>query len=94
MLKIIDNDIYRGSTKVGYFSGNDIYDEEGRKLGWYDESSQDIFRADGRKTPYRDHNELRTTDGKTMRLDENRKRIQGGTVSDLERAAILLLIGD
>ncbi|MEK9180518.1 MAG: 4-fold beta flower protein [Patescibacteria group bacterium] len=92
MLKIVDNDIWRGSTKVGYFSENDIYDEENRKLGYF--TSNDIFDVNGRKLGYMEHNNLRTMDGRTMRVDENRKHIQGGTISDLERAAILLLIGD
>ena len=92
MVKIIGNDIMRGTTKVGWVTGNDVFDEEGRKLGYF--SDNDIYDENGKKIAYTENNNLKTLDGRTMRLDENRKHVLGGSASDLERAAIYLLIGD
>lgn len=92
MLKIIDNDIYRGSSKVGYFFENDIYGAEGKKLGYVEDN--DIYDANGRKAGFLDGNYIIASDGGKFRIDENRKRVQGGSISDLMRVAIRLLIGD
>jgi len=92
MLKIIDNDITRAGTKVGWISENDIYDEEGKKLGYF--SDNDVYDANNKKLAYIDNNYINTADGMKLRLDENRKAVVGGSYSDLERAAIFLLIGD
>lgn len=92
MIKIFGNDLMRGSIKIGWLEGNDILDENGRKLGYY--SSNDIYDAGGRRIGYTEGASLVTADGKKFPLDDLRERVSGGSISDLARAAILLLIGD
>jgi len=92
MIKIVDNDIWRGGQKIGWIRGNDIYNINGSKLGYF--QSNDIYRTDGAKAGYIQGNTLYSTgDGKNFRIDEVRNTIQGSSASDLTRAAIRLLIG-
>ena len=93
MIKIIGNDITRGGQKLGYFQGNDIFDAHTKKLGYFKEN--DIYDAGNRKLGYLEGNYLKDAGGDTVdSLTEVRRDIQGGTISDLERAAIRLLVGD
>ncbi len=92
MIKIVDNDIMRNGEKIGYLEGDDIYNHEGKKLGYFAEN--DIYAVDGRKLAYIEGDFIKTFDGKTIWLKDNRKRVSGGTISDLTRAAIRLLLGD
>ena len=93
MLKIIENDIMRGTEKIGWISSNDIYNKEGKKLGYF--SSNDIYDHDGHKLGYIEGNHLITSDEHKITLDDNRvHHVVGGSISDIERAAIRLLLGD
>ncbi len=93
MIKIAGNDITRGGQKLGYLRENDVYDAHGKKLGYYQEN--DIYDASGRKLGYLEGNYLKDASGDNVdSLTEVRRDIQGGTISDLERAAIRLLVGD
>ena len=93
MIKIVGNDITRGGQKLGYFQGNDIFDADTKKLGYFKEN--DIYDAGNRKLGYLEGNYLKDAGGSTVdSLTEVRRDIQGGTISDLERAAIRLLVGD
>lgn len=92
MIKLSDNDIFRGGEKIGFFSENDIFDKEGKKIGYY--SSNDIYDESGRKQAYVEGNQIRLTEGGTISISENRQVVQGGSASDLERAAIRVLLGD
>ncbi len=92
MLNIVGNDITRGGEKIGYFQDNDIYNHEGKKLGYFTEN--DIYNVDGRKLAYIEGNFIKTFDDKTMRLEDNREHVSGGTLSDLARVAIRMLLGD
>ncbi len=93
MLKITGNDIRRGGVKVGWVEGNDIKNHEGRKLGYF--TDNDIYRADGVKIGFTQGNNLYFNSGRTIHLDDLRQQhVVGGTMPDLMRAAILMLIGD
>ncbi len=92
MLKIVNSDIYRGSTKIGYIKDNDLFDSRGSKVGYF--SDNDIYGRNGMKIGFIESNELIASDGRKVRVDEVRRKIEGGSISDTERAAIYLLIGD
>ncbi|MDO8537144.1 MAG: hypothetical protein Q7R94_02775 [bacterium] len=92
MIKVVGNDIWRSAEKLGWFSENDIYEKNGKKLGYFEDN--DIYDSVGKKLGYIEGDFIRTMDGRSIRLEDNRRHIVGGTISDLERAAIRLLIGD
>lgn len=92
MIKIIGNDIWRGNDKIGWVRGNDILDEDGRKIGYF--TGNDIYDVSGKKIAYIEHNRVFPKDGEPFPLDDVRRHIYGGTISDIARVAIKLLIGD
>jgi len=92
---MVGNDILRGGKKIGWLRGNDIYDWNGKKLGYYHDSIGDVFSASGRKIAYLRGNYLETSDGYTkVRLDEVHREVSGGGISEIARAAIRILLGD
>ena len=92
MIKIVGNDIMRGGEKIGLIEGNDIVDENGNKLGYFTGNS--IFAVDGRRLGSLAGNVLKTVTGGKFDIDDNRRVVTGGTVSDLARVAIRLLLGE
>ena len=93
MLKITGNDVRRGGVKIGWIEGNDIKDENGKKLGYF--TGNDIYKVNGAKLGFTSGNDLYFTSGRSIRLDDIRtKYVVGGGISDLARAAVLMLIGD
>ncbi len=95
MIKIIDNDLWRNSQKIGWLERNRIFDENGRELGYYDEGRHEIYNmSGGPRVAYMENNLIRSIDGRSLQLDDIQEEVQGGAVSDLCRAAIWLLIGD
>jgi sporulation protein YlmC with PRC-barrel domain len=92
MLKIVGNDVHRGTEKIGYLEGNDVYNHVGRKVGYF--SGNDIFDMAGKKVGYILNNRIHTASGESISVSENRSHVSGGTYSDLHRAAIRLLLGD
>lgn len=93
MLKIVGNDIWRSGTKIGYIQAERIYNYEGRKVGYF--TSNDIYTADGHKRGYLRGNLLEIVgDGTTVELDNIREKIGGGSISDIARATIFLVLGD
>jgi len=92
MITIVGNDMRRGGEKIGWIEENDLYNEDGKKVGYW--SSNDIYDASGRKFGYIEGNYLYASDGHKFELDDIRKEITGGSLSDLERAAVRLLLGD
>ncbi|MEK7212087.1 MAG: hypothetical protein AAB686_00220 [Patescibacteria group bacterium] len=92
MIKIVDNDIWRGSSKIGWLENNRVFDEDGIKVGHY--QGNDIFDTDGIKVGYIMNNRLESNDGKSFPLDDIRNKIAGSSAPDIIRAAVFLLIGD
>ena len=92
MITIVGNDIRRGSEKIGWIQENDLYDGEGRKVGYF--SSNDIYDAHGKKLGYLQGNYVHASDGNQIKLDAIRRDIRGGSLSDLERAAVRRLLGN
>ncbi len=92
MLKLIEKVVMRGGEKVGWTDERHVFDERGTKLGYFE--NNEIYDHDGKKLARIEGNHILTHDGKTLRLDDSHNHVSGGTVPDLERAAIWLLIGD
>jgi hypothetical protein len=92
MIKIVENDIFKDGQKIGWLSGNDIFNLSGTKAGYY--MGNDIYDSRGVKIGYVDGNSIRMTNSSIIiSVQENRARILGGTYSDVCRAAIRLIFG-
>ena len=93
MLKIIGNDIRRGTAKIGWIEDNDIRDHTNKKIGYF--SANDIYKANGVKIGFIEGNNLYIANGPTLRVDDVRERhVVGGSIPDLARAAAMILFGD
>lgn len=92
MIKILDNELWRGSDKIGWLEINAIFDENGRKVGYF--HGNDIFDGDGDKVGYVVNNRIHDMHGREIYLDDVREKIGGGSAPDIVRAAVYLLIGD
>lgn len=92
MINIVGNEIMRGGQRIGYLRGNDVFSHEGRKLGYVEGSR--VFNYDGKKLGYLEGDFLNTADGKQIRIEDNHQHVSGGSISDAERAAVRLLLGD
>lgn len=94
MITVRDNDFWRGTEKIGYILDNDIYDHNGKKAGYFENTH--IYDHEGRKIAYIQGNEVIsiTDDDRKFKLDENRRHVVGGVLSDAARAAVRLFLGD
>lgn len=92
MIRILDNELWRGSDKIGWLEMNSIFEENGRKIGYFHDN--DIFNADGNKIGYITGNKLYTIDGHEIYEDDIMERVSGYGVPDIVKAAVYLLIGD
>lgn len=92
MIKILGNELWRGSDKIGWLELNSVFDENGRKVGYYHDN--DIFDAEGDKVAYIVGNRLHTMDGREVYADDIMEHVSGGSAPDIVRAAVYLLIGD
>ena len=92
MLKIVGNDIWRSSTKIGWIQENRVFSHDGKKLGYY--TDNDIYEASGRKIAWVEADRLYTVDHEHFRLEEVVHNVQGGPYPNMMRAMIKLLLGD
>lgn len=94
MLKIIGRDVWRGDEKIGWVSGNDVYNKEGHKVGYFSRGDGHIYDSSMKKIGYIEENHLYMVGRDRIRLDDNRKEVTGGALDDIDRAAVRLLLGD
>ena len=93
MIKIIGNDIMRGGQKIGYFSSNDVYSHEGKKLGYFE--GNHIYNREGKKLGYLEGDFIYDMTGtRHWRIEDNHAHVEGGELSDVQRAAVRFLLGD
>lgn len=83
-----NNDILRGGEKIGWFSGNDVYDEKGIKLGYF--RGDDIFERDGDKIAYIEGEYLVKINGTPKISMAQIEREIRGNLSEPQRAMIKL----
>ena len=93
MLKIMDNDIYRSSVKVGSFDTRHIWAHDGKKLGYFEDRY--VYATDGRKLAWIEGNYLDSGSGSSTRisLDKVNESIVGGLLPEIGRCAIYVLVG-
>jgi hypothetical protein len=91
MLKIIGNDVYRASEKIGWLEGNHVFAHDGRKLGYFD--SVRIYDANGDKLAYVEGDALYDNAGsRKAHLEEVSEAIEG-VLGTTGKCAIFVLLG-
>ncbi len=90
MIKLSGNEIYRNGQEAGWIEGNHIIAHGDRKLGYFEGNS--VFSIEGHKLAYMEGNNLYVGSAEVS-LDKINKNIIGGSVSEIGRCAIYVLIG-
>lgn len=91
MIQVDKNDIKRDGVKIGYVSGNHIFDRAGKKLALFtqtevfDESGAKVAKINGEYVYFLKNNTK-------VHIEDDNKEV-GGVVSDACRAAIRLMLG-
>ena len=96
MIKLIGNDIWRGDRKIGWMDGNHVRDHDGKKLGYFEDRF--VYNEDGHKVAYIEEDFLIPYGGSDsspskVRLEAIAEDVTGGTIPELARAAIYILLG-
>ena len=91
MLKLLGNDIYRESEKIGWIEGDHIFAHDGKKLGYFD--TKYIYSVDADRIAYIEGDELLDASGnRKAHLEEITEAIEG-VLSVPCKCAIYVLIG-
>jgi hypothetical protein len=92
MIQIYGNDLKRANIKIGWIDGVHIRDHTGKELGYFADNK--VWNLSGTKIAFIEGEYIYLTGGTDkIRIEDNMKEVTGGTVSDLCRAAIRLLLG-
>jgi hypothetical protein len=94
MIQVKDNHLWRGGIKIGHIEDNHIFDHEDKKIGYFVESEKKIFNSEGKNIGHilGDFIVVPGSNSK-IRIEDNLEEVNGGTLSDLCRAAIRILLG-
>lgn len=93
MIKIIGNDIWRGGSKVGWIGSGYIKDSSGDKVGIY--THDHVIDRTGRKVAYISGDYIYISgSSRKIRIEDNEREIVGGDLSDIEKAAVRVLLGE
>ena len=93
MIQIIGKDIKRANVMIGWIDGERIRDHAGKEVGYFGDVNK-VWNAEGKKIATLEGEYIYLEGGHDkIRIEDNMKEVTGGTVSDLCRAAIRLLLG-
>ena len=93
MIKIINNDIWRDGTKLGWIMNNHYFDHMGKKIGYttsdmvFDESTKKLAHLEGEFVYYAG------TD-KKARLEDVISGIESISLPNIQRIAIRIFFGN
>jgi hypothetical protein len=92
MVKLIGNDIYRDSEKIGWLQGNHVFDHEGKKLGYFEGTH--VYDYDANKIAYIEGDELLDESGRRKILLETVNEDIEGILPEIGKCAIYTLLGN
>ncbi len=93
MIKVEGRDLWRGGVKIGYVGDGHVIDHSGEKVGFY--SSDRVFDKDGRKIAYIEGDYIYfESSSHKIRIEDNDKDVVGGSLSNIEKAAARVLLGE
>jgi len=93
MIKVEGKYFWREGKKIGFIRDEHIWSYEGEKLGYWREDH--IFDMDGHKLAYlQDDHIYFNNSPQKIRIEDNNKEIIGGDLSNIERAAVRIFLGE
>jgi len=90
MIEIKGNDIYRKSVKIGWISGNHIYDHSGKTLGYF--TNTEIYDSTGKRVARVSGNYVFSGDHQ-QNIDDVIDDVTGGNLSNSCQVAISCFFG-
>ena len=95
MIKLINNDIFRDGTKIGWIIGDYLYDHNGKKLGFATTDNLVYDEVTGKKLAHIDGDFVYNPDtGAKTRLEEAIAEIETPALSNIMRVAIRIFFGN
>ncbi len=93
MIKTIGNDIMRNGTKIGWITGDHIFNHNGDKMGYvtsdmvFDKSTKKLAHLEGEYVYYPDSD-------KRMRVEDAFAGIESTSLSNIQRVAVRIFFGN
>ncbi len=91
MVEIKGNDVYRDGMKIGWVSGEYVYDSSGRKLGYF--SNDTVYDDEGRIMA-RVEGDYVFTGGRQIKMEQVLHNVEGVGISDSGKVAVATFLGD
>ena len=93
MIKVEGRNLWRGGVKIGFIEGGHVFDHAGNKIGFY--TGDLIYDQSGRKIAFLEGDYIFFNDGSPkIRIENNNEDVVGGSLSNVEKAAVRILLGE
>ncbi len=93
MIKIQGQEIWRSGVKIGYVRKGHIFSNKGKDLGY--SSGNYVYDANGRRLAYLQGDYIYFIDSsQKISIEDNEQDVVGGSFSNVENAAIRILLGE
>jgi len=92
MIKIDGDHLWRGGQKIGWVEDRHVRAEDGKHLGYFDESH--IYSEEGHRLGYVEGDYLFSESGDSkIALEKISEEIVGGTIPEIGKCAVYMLLG-
>ena len=93
MIKVEGRNLWRGGVKIGYVGSGRIINYKGEKIGFY--TSDQVLDKNGHKLAFISGDYIFFNDGShKIRIEDNNEDVCGGSLSNIEKAAARILLGE
>ncbi len=92
MIKVEGRNLWRGGTKIGYVGHDYILDHAGEKVGFF--AGNHIMDRTGHKIAEISGDYILVYGGQKIRIEDNNRDVIDGELSNVERAAVRLTLGE
>ncbi|MDR3559558.1 MAG: hypothetical protein P4L62_04595 [Candidatus Pacebacteria bacterium] len=93
MIKVEGHEFVRAGAKIGRINGEYIYDHSGKKAGYF--FGNQVYNSFGRKVAYLEGDYIHFHDSsQKIRIEDNNWDVSGGSLNNVQRAAVRVLLGE
>ena len=93
MIRVDGREFWRSGIKIGFIDDEFIKNHGGEKIGYYHDIF--VFNMQGHKLAYLEADYICfLNSSRKIRIEDNNTDISGGALSNIQRAAARVLLGD
>jgi len=93
MIRVEGRDLWRGGVKIGLVGDGYIMDHTGTKVGIY--TLDNVLDRNGHKLAHIEGDYIFfSTSSQKIRIEDNSKDVVGGSLTNIQRAAVRILLGE